>query len=289
MGNAEKPDSVFKRHYNGLFPTLYLQYKLDTAGKQTLGLNYGRRIDRPYFEDLNPFLSPLDKFTYYTGNPFLNPSYTQSLELTHTWKNITTTLSYSKTKDDVDETIEIVDGIYYSRPGNIGSAVVKGVSVDATFDPAKWLNIHFFGLVQNIHTVSDFYTGTLNTQGTFFIINPTAQFKMANDWTAQLDGNYRSKLTSAQFVIGGRGRVNTAVSKKLGASTTIKLAFNDMFHSFVNSGLINNLAATKADYRNIGDSRSAVISLSYRFGKAISDQRKHNDNAAESEQNRVKN
>jgi len=289
LGNIDKPDSLFKRNYNGLFPTVYLQYKLDTAGKQTLGLTYGRRIDRPYYEDLNPFLSPLDKFTYYTGNPFLKPSYTQSIELAHTWKNITTTLSYSKTTDDVDETIEIVNGIYYSRPGNIGSSVAKGISVDASFEPAKWLNIHFFGLLQNIHTVSNFYTGPLNTQGTFAIINPVLQFKMSNEWTAQLDGSYRSKLTSAQFVLNARKRLNAAVSKKLSASTTLKLAANDIFYSFVNSGLINNLADTKADYHNVGDSRNVTISLSYRFGKAISDQRKHGDNAAESEQNRVKN
>lgn len=86
LGNVQKPDSVFKRNYNGLFPTVYLQYKLDTAGNQQISLNYGRRIDRPYYEDLNPFLAPLDKFTYYTGNPFLRPAYTQNIELSHTYK-----------------------------------------------------------------------------------------------------------------------------------------------------------------------------------------------------------
>ena len=289
LGNIEKPDSVFKRNYNGLFPTVYLQYKLDTAGKQTLGLNYGRRIDRPDYEDLNPFLSPLDKFTYYTGNPFLKPSYTQSLELSHTWNNITTTLGYSKTGDNVNETIEIVDGIYYSRPNNLGNTVDKSLSVDASFDPAKWLNIHFFGLVENIHTVSNFYTGRLNTQGTFYLLNPMFQFKLGNDWTAQVDGNYRSKVTSNQFVVGVRKRANAAISKKLSPSTTIKLVVNDVFHSLLNSGQINNLANTRADYRNVNDSRTAVLSLSYRFGKTIANQRNHDANASESEQGRVRN
>ena len=289
LGNVQKPDSVFKRNYNGIFPTLFMQYKLDTAGKQSVSLNYGRRIDRPYYEDLNPFLSPIDKFTYYTGNPFLRPSYTNNVELSYTWKNITTELSYSKTKDNVNETIEIVDGIYYSRPGNIGSTVNKTITVDASFDPAKWFNFHLFGFVQNIHTVSAFYTGTLNTQGTFFFIRPIAEFKLGNDWKAQLDGGYQSKITNSQFVAGHRGKVNTALSKKLSPATTIKLVVNDVFHTFVNSGDINNLANTLANYRNISDTRTAVISLNYRFGKAISDQRKHNDNAAESEQNRVKN
>jgi hypothetical protein len=289
LGNVQKPDSVFKRDYNGLFPTLYLQYKLDTAGKQSISLNYGRRVDRPYYEDLNPFLSPIDKFTYYTGNPFLKPSYTNNVELSYTWGHITTELSYSKTRDAVDETIEIVDGIYYSRPGNIGNTVRKTITVDASFEPAKWFNFHLFGYVQNIHTMSAFYTGTLNTQGTFFFIRPITEFKLGKDWTAQLDGGYQSKITNAQFVAGHRGKVNTGLSKKLSPGTTIKLVVNDVFRTFVNSGDINNLANTLANYRNISDTRTAVLSLSYRFGKAISDQRKHNDNASESEQNRVKN
>lgn len=289
LGNIQKPDSVFKRNYNGLFPTVYVQYKLDTAGNQTISLNYGRRIDRPYYEDLNPFLSPLDKFTYYTGNPFLKPSYTNNIELAHTWKNITTTLSYSKTKDDVNETIEIVNGIYYSRPGNLGNTVVKGISVDASFDPAKWFNFHLFANLVNIHTISDFYSGTLNTQGTYYFIRPILQFKLPKDWTVQLDGNYQSMVTSAQFLAGKRGRVNTAISKKLSASTTLKLVVNDVFRTYVNSGVINNLANTRADYHNIGDSRTGVLSLSYRFGKAVSGLRKHDANGAESEQNRVKN
>ncbi|AYL95680.1 TonB-dependent receptor [Mucilaginibacter celer] len=289
LGNIQKPDSVFKRNYNGLFPTLYVQYKLDTAGNQTININYGRRIDRPYYQDLNPFLSPLDKFTYYTGNPFLKPSYTNSIELSHTWKNITTTLSYSKTKDEVNETIEIVDGIYYSRPGNIGSKVIKSISVDAGFDPTKWLNIHFYGHVMNMHTISAFYTGTLNTQGTYYFIRPVFQFKIPQNWTLQLDGGYQSSVTDAQFVTRGMGKINTAVSKKISASTTLKLVVNDVFRNFISGGDINNLANTQANYRNIRDSRTTVLSLSYRFGKAMADQRKHNSNGAESEQNRVKN
>ncbi len=54
-------------------------------------------------------------------------------------------------------------------------------------------------------------------------------------------------------------------------------------------GSINNLVQTTADWRNVNDSRTAVLSLSYRFGKAISNQRKHEANGAESERNRVKN
>lgn len=290
LGNVQKADSTFKRNYTGLFPTVYLQYKLDSTINHLLSIDYGRRINRPYYQDLNPFLSPIDKFTYYTGNPFLKPSYTNNIELSHTYMGkFTTSLSYGKSHDQVNETIEIINNIYYSRPGNIGSATVKSLSFDGNFELAPWFNLHFYGELTNIHTVSTFYTGQLDTKGTFFYLKPILEFKTRKDWTIQLDGYYQSKVTNAQFVTGERKRMNAAVSKKLSPVTTVKLVVNDVFHSFVNSGVINNLAQTRADYRNVNDSRTAVISLSYRFGKSISNLRQHEGNGAESEQKRVKN
>lgn len=289
LGNLQKPDSVFKQNYTSLFPTFYLQYKLDSAGKQQLSFNYGRRIERPDYDQLNPFLSPLDKFTYYTGNPFLKPSYINDFELGYTYKNITVTANYSKTIDDVNETIQILNGIYYSRPGNLGSVQYFSLNLDATFDPAKWFNFHFFTFVQNRHTQSDFYTGQLNTQGTFYYFRPILQFKTGKDWTIQADGFYQSKVTNAQFVAGEKHRVNLGLAKKISPSVSVRLAVNDVFNSFVNDGVINNLANTLADYRNKPDTRQIAVAFGYRFGKAIADQRKHNANGAESEQNRVKN
>ncbi|TDO22343.1 outer membrane beta-barrel protein [Pedobacter duraquae] len=289
-GNAVKPDSAFRRTYTGLFPTAYLSYKLDSMSNNQIGLNYGRRIDRPYYQDLNPFLSPLDKFTFYVGNPFLRPAYTNSVELSHTYKNfLTTTLSYSSTKDEVNETIEIVNGTYFSRPGNIGKSTLKSISVDGNGDLTKWLNAHIFVQVAQTHSVSDFYTGPLDTKGIFYYIGPTFQFKLPSDWSAELAGSYQSKVVNAQFIAGAVKQVRIAVMKKLSASTSIKLNVNDIFYTRVNSGVINNLALTDASYRNLSDSRFATLSLNYRFGKSIADQRKHDAAGAQDEQNRVKN
>jgi len=289
LGNAQKPDSVFKQNYTSLFPTFYLQYKLDSAGKQQISFNYGRRIERPDYDQLNPFLSPLDKFTYYTGNPFLKPSYINSFELAYTYKNITLSGSYSKTIDNVNETIEILNGIYYSRPGNLGSVQYLTLNLDASFDPAKWFNFHFFTFVQDIHTESSFYTGQLNTRGAFFYFRPILQFKTGKDWTIQADGFYQGKVTNAQFVAGEKHRINLGLAKKISASWSMRLAVNDVFNTFVNDGVINNLANTLASYRNKPDSRQVAVAVGYRFGKAIADQRKHNANGAETEQNRVRN
>lgn len=290
LGNIMKPDSMFKRRYTNLFPTVYLSYKFDTLANNQVGINYGRRIDRPYYQDLNPFISPLDKFTYYVGNPFLKPAFTNSFELSHTYKNkITTTLSYSKIKDDVNETIEITNGLYFSRPGNIGTKEIKTISVDAGFDPAKWLNIHAYTEFTNISSRSNFYTGQLNTSGSYWFINSNARITLGKGWDGELSGNYRTKLYDAQFIIGTLWQANAALQKKLSSSTTLKMSVNDIFYSRKVTGQITNLASADASWVNKADSRFVTLSLSYRFGKAIANQRKHDATGAESEQNRVKN
>ncbi|WP_316736029.1 outer membrane beta-barrel family protein [Pedobacter aquatilis] len=290
LGNLLKPDSSFRRTYNNLFPTLYFSYKLDTASKNQIGLNYGKRVDRPYYQDLNPFFSPLDKFTYYVGNPFLRPSFTQSLELSHTYKNkITTTLGYSWVKDDVNETIEIVEGTYYSRPANIGKGTVKNISVNADFDITKWLSTHIYAELANIVSKTDFYTGFLKTNGTYFRTNPNLQFKISPTWSAEANLRYQSKFSSVQFLIGPIHEFGAAVQKKLSTRSTLKLSASDIFRDRVVVGVINNLAATNAGWINRQDSRSLILSYSYRFGKAFSAPAKHESSGADAEKNRVKN
>jgi hypothetical protein len=290
LGNVMKADSTFDREYISFFPTVYLSYKFDSTATHQIGLNYGRRIDRPYYQDLNPFISPLDKFTYYTGNPFLKPSSTQSLQLSHTYKNkVTTGLSYSKSKDDGDETIQIVDGIYYSMPGNIGSKAVTTLSVDADFDPAKTLNVHVYSELTNISSKSKLFDRQLSTNGTYWFINGNVRWTLPKSWTIELNGNYRTRIYNAQFIVENIWEMNIAVQKKITPDCTLRFGLNDIFYSSITNGTITNLKQAEASWKNRRDSRNVSLSLSYRFGKNYEDKRRHNANGAESEQNRVKN
>ena len=289
LGNAVKPDSSFRRLYTSLFPTAYVNYKIDSAGKHVVTIDYGRRINRPYYQDLNPFISPLDKFTYYVGNPYLLPAYTHNLQLSYSYANkITVGFRYSTTLNNTNETIEIVNGTYYSRPGNIGKIINLSGSLEGNLQLKKWLNFTFYSEVTNIHSKTNFYTGFLNTQGTFVFVQPTWRFTFKKGWTAQLDGYYQSGLTANQFFLLERGRLNLGVSKKVSNAITVRAAVNDIFYTNINRGVINNLARTEANWRNENDTRTITIAFAYRFGKAISDLRKHNQNSAQQEQNRVK-
>ena len=290
LGNVQKADSSFSRSFISLFPTLYLLYKLDTSGNHQLKLSYGRRIERPYYQDLNPFISPLDKYTFYIGNPYLLPSYSGNIEFGYSYKNrINVTFNYINIQNRITETIEIKEGNYYDRPGNIGSTKLYDLNIDAGFEPAKWLNLQLSGDLWQIRQASAFYNGTLKNQSNSFSIQGFAEFKLNKGWSLQTDGKYQGKQTDGQFFLAAKGRLNLAISKKLSPSSTLKLSANDLLYTNISKGAIGDLYLTNASFKTLTDSRAVVLSVNMRFGKSVAGQRKHNQTGAGEEQDRVKN
>ena len=87
-------DDTIKRNYTDLFPSAAFSYTMNA--NNTFDLNYSRRIDRPNYSDLNPFETRVDELTYIKGNAYLRPQYTNSIQLTHTFKErYITALGYS--------------------------------------------------------------------------------------------------------------------------------------------------------------------------------------------------
>lgn len=290
LGNELQPGSKFDRNYTQPFPTLFAAWHLDSLDKNQLSFSYGRRIDRPFFQDLNPFVSPLDKFTFYTGNPNLLPTYSHNFSLTHSFKNIiNTTLSYSKTLDGINETLEIVDGIYYSRPGNIADASSIGLSIEATLSLKKWWTMQCYASGERVHFVSDLYTQRLDTAGYNGYITMTNSLQLGKGWAAEVRADYQTNQVYSQLYILNYGTLNIAFSKKLlKDAATLKIAAQDLLHSRRGDGIINNLAQTKANWNSKYDSRQVVASFSYRFGKATNQRARHTGMGSESEQQRVK-
>jgi iron complex outermembrane receptor protein len=138
LGNRIRKDSAFSRHYHNLFPNVLISYKADTLHQ--FSMSAGRRIDRPLFQKLNPFLFVLNKYTYERGNPYYLPQYTWNFELTHQYKELlTTSLSYSHTTDYFSQ-IFLNDSnqtMIYTE-GNVGSLQNIGLSVSVQTECWPW-------------------------------------------------------------------------------------------------------------------------------------------------------
>jgi hypothetical protein len=290
LGNLQKPATAFEREYTSIFPTFYISWNVDTLSNHVFNFNYGRRIDRPYFEDLNPFISPLDKFTFYSGNPNLLPTFSNNYSLSHSYKGtLNTTFNYSKTIDGINETLEIDNnGIYYSRPGNIASNETFNLSLEASVPIQKWYTQNAYLEIGHQEYTSKLYTEQLNSKGNYMYISSTNSFILGKDWNAEIRGEYQSDVVSAQLLIKSYGTLNFAISKKiLHELGSVKLALNDVLYTRRADGTINNLRLTDANWDSRLDSRSAAITFSYRFGKS-SNKPKHNTSGSDSEQQRVK-
>ena len=287
-GNIQKTDSSFTRTYNGVFPTVYFSYAVNKTNQ--FGLSFGRRIDRPAYQDLNPFMFFIDKYTYGQGNPYLRPQYSNNVEVSHNFKGmITTTVNYSVTKNLFAETFD-QEGEYATivRRGNIGRRQNAGISVNAQVPFNKWLSSNLYAN----YNYSKF-TGLLNgemldVQAGNLVFNLNNQIKLGKQWNAEVGGWYRTKGVEGQLVIHPMGQFNVGVSKQvMKGKGSVRLNVRDMFYTQVAKGEIN-FKSTEASFVNKRDTRGVNMTFTYRFGKPINGNGQRKKGGAGDEQNRVK-
>jgi hypothetical protein len=285
LGNAQKQGSKFDRDYLSLFPTFFAQYKLDSVGKHTLGFNYGRRIDRPNFDFLNPFVSPLDKFTFYTGNPFLVPTFSNNFTLSYDFLNF----SYSFSKDGIAETLEIDKyGKYFSRPNNLNRTDVFSVDATIPIPITKKINANIYTEVGRMKITSPLYTEQVDWARNYAVFQGNVQFQLPKSTVFEMSGNYQSNIIHGQLLIKSFGVMNLSLQKKiLKNKGSLRLNANDIFYTRRADGIINNLRRTEADWNSRLDSRQFAIAFSYNFGKASKAKERYNATGSENEQKRA--
>ncbi len=272
IGNLVNKDSSFKRTYNSLFPTLFILYQIDSTGKHQLGLSVGRRINRPDYQAMNPFTYPMDRFTLYAGNPYLQPSFSQNIEVSHTYKGrFTTAFEFTYMKDVISETIQQENGIFYSRPGNFGQQFSYSLSFNGNFNPTKWWTLQLYTEITRNHFRSTIYGQQLNNSGTFWFLGPTNQFVINKKWSAELSATYTTSVVVGQFITIPVWTTRVGVAKKIWKEKgSIKFNLNDIFYSNQPGGNIVAIANSTASWKSFLDTRVASITVSYRFSKGKS-------------------
>ncbi|MDQ0108396.1 hypothetical protein J2T02_003529 [Chitinophaga terrae (ex Kim and Jung 2007)] len=291
LGNPTHPDSSFRRKYTDLFPTAYLTYKLDSAGHNTLVLSYGRRIDRPAYNNLNPFLFFSDKFSYRAGNPFLKPQYANNLELSYRYKSIfSATFLYNVTRGEIRETIEQEGNIFISRSSNIGRNTGTGIIINSSLDLTAWWRATLY--MQDIYrtyksTLPD--EGNLNTSMNTWGGSLYNEFQFKHGWSAELFAMYIGDNLLAQFTRDPLWQLDVSVRKKiLKEKGTVRLGVNDIFHTLKIGGDITNVKQTQVTYLNVFDTRNIAIAFTYKFGKENNAARRNRQTGgADTEQQRV--
>lgn len=261
-------DSAFVRHYTNLFPTAFLSYALNKNNQLTL--SYSRRVNRPDYEDLNPFTYFLDSLTYRKGNPYLLPQFTHNIELSNAFKGkYITTLSYSRTTDVISEIIrqDTDKKITFATTENISTFRNIGLSVTAPFKWTNWFTTNLFVNVYNNHYGGMYDTAVIDMSYTAYMMNVTNTFTITKGFTAELSGFYRSKTVDQLIVMNAMYQMSVGLQKTIMKDkATVRLNFRDPFgwQKFGGHSKYGNVDLT---IRNRWDSRQVSASFTYRFGK----------------------
>lgn len=289
-GDLRTTGQTFERNYTQLFPTAYLQYTLND--KNQFVLDYGRRIQRPDYNDLNPFKYFLDPYTYQEGNPYLKPQLSNNIELTHTFHSVlTTTLNYTEVTDIIEQILLQDDATHttFAQKGNVARQENVGLAVNFGMPVTKWWtpNVYASFAYNDFKGVVNGYP--LEVFGYTLTGNMSQNFTFKHGWKASIDGWYQGKQVSGTIIAGPMGAINLGASKNvLGSAGTVRLNLQDPFNLAHFSG-ISRYGNVDVALTNHWDNRVVNVAFTYRFGKNQQVVREHRaSSSAEEESSRVK-
>ena len=286
--------------YFQLFPSAFVNYK--PTAHQTIGASVSRRIGRPAYGQLNPFLFLSDATAYTTGNPELLPQLTWSFEANYTYKNLFFVLEYSRTDQPqmlvIAPLLSILpdfpidpradSNITVERTVNLGRTNHYGLTVSAPVRLAKWWNSF-----NNANLLYNRFEGNvggvaLDNGMPAFYLQSNHNFTFSKGWTAEFSGAFFSGRRSGYAVFRPLGWVNAGLQKTVwkGAGN-FRLNVSDIFRTRV----LRFAAEYKGVYHDTGtafrDPRVVNFGFTFRFGNNKVEAVKKRTTAGEEETRRV--
>ena len=254
------------KHYGKWFPSLYVVYK--PTNNHVLSVNYSRRINRPFFRALNPYRWYSNTYTYAEGNPLLQPSYNDNIELGYSFKNkLSFTLYQQFSDDNYGQVVSFNDGYKivgyqnYFRESKTGLTVNYVDTFFSFWESSVNLNTYHTqtkGLYADIvgqQSFSFYYT----TNNTITLNKDKTMFLLLNFWQA-LPYTYGNSYIKGSYEFSP-GLKMALLDKKLQVNAVI----NDVFRS--DRGRGNTTYTTiSTTYDNYYDGRTLTLSATYNFG-----------------------
>lgn len=280
---GEELDSVFKRHYLDIFPRIAVNYVL---GKTlTLGLNFNRRIDRPNYQELNPFEFRLDDYTMQKGNINLRPQYTQSMGINLAFKEkLKFSLTYSNVKDMfvllTDTTFQSKSVLAYENMDKERAAAFM-VSY-----PYQYKGLSLFASLSGTYSRlrADFGTGRLIDQQVKALnASLQAAMRISKVFSFDMTTYYNSSdLYQGTFITKPVWTMDAGLSQVFAhGKLSLKESVTDIFHT-LNYRDESNFAGQRTIIYTHFESRQFKIGLFWRFGSSqVQSAREHSISSEE--------
>ncbi|MFW2477806.1 MAG: TonB-dependent receptor domain-containing protein [Sediminibacterium sp.] len=280
------------RLFDGFFPSLFLTKTIND--NTDIQLNYSRRIRRPNFRQLNPFVDITDPVNLNQGNPQLQPEFTNSFEFNYNTKyksgSFLGVLYFRNNQRDITRFSDTITAAQYQQLNN---AAVDPNAILNTFINAQYTNRWGAEFTLQHKIGADFdLTPSINLQyrkvkaivGKLDLSNqgfnwesklianyrfPTKQTSFFKNLSLQMVGEYESMEVTAQGKSLAQYSIDMAIRKDFlkDKKASLTFALNDVFNTNRNGNIFDTDLFYQQGYnrRNV---RNFRITFSYKFGSA---------------------
>ncbi len=286
---VNQDNDTVARNYTNLFPSGALSWNVNKD--HGLNLTFSRRIDRPNYQDLNPFETKLDELTYEKGNAFLRPQFTNSIELTHVFKSaINTTIGYSHVHDFSTGVTDTVGGNRsYLQERNIATQQVLSFNIGSGLPIKKWWN-GYANFWFN-YTMFDGVIGVnkVSTQLPMYGGYMQHSFTLGKGYSAEISGWYNGpSIWGVTWRVKQMGSLDIGLQRQfLDKKATLKVAVNDVFFTGYWRS-VSDFGGLYVVGNGKGENRLLKISFTYRFGSNQVAAARKRETGLESEKSRIK-
>jgi iron complex outermembrane recepter protein len=268
-GSYVKYDSTFKRNYTDIFPSAAITFNKKPTSQ--FSVTYSRRIDRPAYQDLNPFEFKLDEYTYQKGNTQLTPQYTNSFGLTHTYKyKLTTTLNYSHVKDVFTQLIDTAEkSKSFITKKNLATQDIISMNISYPFQ-YKWYSVFANLNAYYSKYKADFGVGRkVDLDVVAYNFYSQHSFRFGKGWIGEVSGFYSSpSIWQGTFKSKQMWGIDAGLQKTiLKEKGNVKVSVSDIFQT-MRWGGTSDFTGQVINAGGGWESRLFKLSLTYRFGSA---------------------
>ncbi|MBS1781577.1 MAG: TonB-dependent receptor [Bacteroidetes bacterium] len=262
----------YNNQFLNLFPSLYLSYKLPKD--QAVYLSYSRRINRPSFFQMMPFIDVSNPMDTSAGNPNLIPEFIHNIELNYSRQfkqghMIIASLYYQYTQNLIDRISTFYnDGTSFTKPQNLNKGITYGAELTGRAQILPiWNATVNFNLFQN-QIFGATATNTLDNSGVSWFTKFNTDVKLPYNFSFQLSGTYQAPKVAAQGIIQDVWWVDAALRKTFwNNKANLVLNISDIFNSRKYTTIYDFPGAVQSIYRD-RETRIGNLTFSYRFGKS---------------------
>jgi len=281
---------VVSRNFGRVFPSIFLNKKINDNNSWVL--SYSRRITRPTFQDIAPFVIFLDPNTFWTGNEALLPSITDAFRAEYRYKSYLISFQFSRDDDAIARFQPRIDDNserQLTSAENMEYRDNYNVSITLPITVTDWWDMQYniLGIYQK--TFVNHLETTVALDATSVSINGSNAFTLPKNWKLELSGFYFSPSYFGISRFQAAGAFNVGIEKKLNNDKgTFRFTLTDAFNTrnFVGETLIPE---ENLNVRRLFDLEGRIFNLSFsrNFGNNKLKRLRNKQSSSSEEQGRL--